>query len=138
MLTEAAIRFLREQAPLAHVVTLDPDGSPHVTVAWVDVQNGEVVFATLFDQRKLANIRARPRVSLSFEATTTNEVGMRHYLVVDGEGRVEPSGAPELLSALAQRYVGPGTTFPPMPDPPPGYLVRIRPTGVRGVGPWAG
>jgi hypothetical protein len=23
-----------------------------------------------------------------------------------------------------------------MPDPPPGYVIRVRPTKVRGHGPW--
>ena len=47
------------------------------------------------------------------------------------------SAAVAALHALAQRYIGPGTDFPPMPDPPEGYLIRIRPTRVRGMGPWA-
>jgi hypothetical protein len=27
--------------------------------------------------------------------------------------------------------------FPPMEDPPPGYVLHITPTRVGGVGPWA-
>jgi hypothetical protein len=49
---------------------------------------------------------------------------------------VTEGGAPALLRDLAQRYIGPGTEFPPMPDPPEGYVIRIRPTKVRGMGPW--
>jgi hypothetical protein len=30
----------------------------------------------------------------------------------------------------------PGTPFPPMPDPPEGFIIRIAPTKVRGMGPW--
>ena len=41
-----------------------------------------------------------------------------------------------LLHDLAQRYVGPGTSFPPMPDPPEGFVIRITPGKVRGMGPW--
>ncbi len=26
--------------------------------------------------------------------------------------------------------------FPPMPDPPPGFVLRTTPTRVLGVGPW--
>ena len=33
--------------------------------------------------------------------------------------------------------LGPDVTFPPMPDPPPGYVTRIRVERVSGVGPWA-
>ena len=45
-------------------------------------------------------------------------------------------GAPELLQKLAEVYVGPGTTFPPMPDPPPGFVTRIAVDRIAGQGPW--
>jgi hypothetical protein len=61
---------------------------------------------------------------------------MQNYLVVEGTARVTEGGAPALLHDLAQRYIGPGTTFPPMPDPPDGFVIRIAPTRVRGMGPW--
>ena len=136
-LPQAAVDFIVEEAPLGHVVTVDEDGSPHVTVAWFDADADGLVFATLFDQRKLQNLRRDPRVVVSFEAADANEVGMLHYVVIDGTAEVSEGGAPELLAELASRYVGPGTDFPPMEDPPPGYLTRISPTRVRGIGPWA-
>ena len=43
----------------------------------------------------------------------------------------------ELLHELAQRYIGPGTEFPPMPNPPAGFIIRVTPARVRGMGPWA-
>lgn len=136
-LPAAAVDFIVTAAPLGHVVTLDEDGTPHVTVAWFDASPAELVFATLFDQRKLRNLRRDPRVTVSFEAADSNEVGMLHYVVVDGRADVREGGAPELLATLAERYIGPGAPFPPMPDPPPGYLTHITPTRVRGIGPWA-
>lgn len=136
-LPQAAVDFIVEQAPLGHIVTLDEDGSAHVTVAWFDADADGLVFATLFDQRKLQNLRRDPRVVVSFEAADANEVGMLHYMVIDGRAEVSEGGAPELLAELAARYVGSGADFPPMDDPPPGYLTRITPTRVRGIGPWA-
>jgi hypothetical protein len=44
----------------------------------------------------------------------------------------------KLLRTLAQTYVGPGTPFPPMPDPPPGFIAHIAVTRVGGMGPWSG
>ncbi len=135
-LPAAAVDFIVERAPLGHVVTLDEDGSPHVTVAWFDAAADELRFATLFDQRKLVNLRRDPRITVSFEGSETNEVGMLNYVVVDGEADVREGGAPELLAELAERYVGPDADFPPMSDPPEGYIVHITPTRVRGIGPW--
>ena len=61
---------------------------------------------------------------------------MREYLVVHGHGRIEEGGAPELLQRLAEVYIGPGVKFPPMPDPPPGFILRTTIERVGGVGPW--
>ena len=63
--------------------------------------------------------------------------GMQFHLVVEGTAVITEGGAPALLHELAQRYVGTGTDFPPMPDPPDGFVIRITPTKVRGMGPWA-
>ncbi|MDQ4039149.1 MAG: TIGR03618 family F420-dependent PPOX class oxidoreductase [Actinomycetota bacterium] len=132
-----AARALIESAALAHFVTIDDDGSPQVSVVWVGLDGDDIIAAHLDGrQRKLRNIRRDPRVVLSFEARTANEVGMRHYCIVYGQARISEGGAPELLHRLAQTYVGPGTVFPPFPDPPPGYLTHVTPTRCTGVGPW--
>ena len=123
-------------SPLAHVVTLGEDGAPHVSVAWVGVEDDEVVIGTLNDQRKLRNLRADPRIAVSFEAPGRTEYGLAPYLVLRGRARVTEGGAAELLHRLAQAYIGPGTAFPPMPDPPPGYVIRIAVEKVSGSGPW--
>ena len=122
---------------LAHLVTVGPDGAPQVSCVWVGVEDGEIVLASLGPRRKLDNIRADPRVSLSIEASGYNALGLRDYLVVHGTARITEGGGPELLQRLAQTYLGPGTRFPPMDDPPPGVVVRIAPKRFGGSGPWA-
>ena len=133
-----SIRSFLETAPYGHVVTLGPDGTPHVTLAWVGVDGDRLVFATLFEQRKLTDLRRDPRITISFEGSGTNDHGLREYLVVRGRAEVTEGGAPELLQELAHRYLGPDVTFPPMPDPPPGYVTRVTVEDVRGVGPGGG
>ncbi len=136
MLNDAA-RALLESAALAHLVTIGADGSPQVTIVWVGVEGDDIVFASLGPRRKLDNIARDPRVSLSMEGTGTNPMGLREYLVVHGRARIEEGGGPELLQRLAYTYLGPDVKFPPMDDPPPGVVVRIRPERLGGVGPWA-
>lgn len=125
-----------ETGPLAHLVTLDPDGTPQVSAAWVGVEDGEVVIGTMFEQRKLANIRHDGRVALSFDAAGRTEHGLDHYLVLHGRARLTEGGAPELLGRLARRYLGPDVVFPAMPAPPPGWVIRIRVERVLGIGDW--
>ena len=130
-------REVLESGALAHLATINPDGSPQVTCIWVGLEGDEIVSAHLFPQQKLRNIARDPRVTLSFEGTGSNPIGMRDYLVVYGRATIEEGGAPELLQELAQVYVGPGTKFPPMDDPPPGHRLRItvdRITRARPVG----
>lgn len=121
----------------ATLVTLNPDGSPHVTVAWVGLEGDEIVIGTLPEQRKLANMRQDPRVALVIQTRNLNPYGLLEYLVVHGSARVTEGGAPQLLQRLARTYLGPDVTFPPMPNPPPGYVIRITANRVGGVGPWA-
>ncbi len=134
---DEAVRQVLESDALAHVATIDPDGKPHVTLAWVGLEDDEIVFATLGDQRKLRNVRRDPRVTISIETPRTNAMGLREYLVIYGSGRVTEGGAPQLLQELAYTYLGPGVKFPPMPDPPPGFVTRITVDRVGGVGPWS-
>jgi PPOX class probable F420-dependent enzyme len=125
-------------ASLAHLVTLNDDGSPQVTCVWAGLDGEEIVCGHLFPQRKLANIERDPRVAISFEAEGKTEHGLDRYLVVYGTATIEDGGAPELLQELAHTYIGPDAKFPPMEDPPPGRVTRIAVERVAGAGPWAG
>lgn len=134
----AAAREVIESGALAHLVTINEDGSPQLSVVWVGLDGDELVSAHLDGrQKKLQNISRDPRVALSFEAEGSNSIGMRNSLVVHGRARITQGGAPVLLNALAQTYVGPGTSFPPMPDPPPGFVVHVTVDRVGGMGPWS-
>ena len=130
-------RALLESDALAHLVTLNADGSPQVSIVWVGLDGDEIVSAHLHQQQKLRNISRDPRVTLSLEGGTTNAIGLREYLVVHGRARIEEGGAPEWLQHLARTYIGPDAVFPPMSDPPPGHRAVITAERLGGVGPWA-
>lgn len=138
MLLPDSARAMIESGRLAHLVTLNRDGSPQVSCIWVGLDGDEIVAGHLFGtQQKLRNVRRDPRVSLSIEGTEIQPPGLLQYLVVHGRARLTEGGAPELLQELAYRYLGPDVKFPPMPDPPPGIVMRIAVERVGGVGPWA-
>ena len=133
----ATARELIESGPIAHVTTLNSDGGPDVSLAWVGLEEDEIVIGTLGDQRKLKNVRRDPRVALSIHTDEINEFGLNRYLVLQGTARVTQGGAPELLQRLAHTYLGPEVKFPPMPDPPPGFVTRVTVEKIKGVGPWS-
>jgi PPOX class probable F420-dependent enzyme len=135
VLTEP-VRQALTSGNLAHLVTLNADGTPQITLVWVGLEDNEIVAGHLGSWQKVKNIRRDPRVALSMETGGKNEQGLDHYLIIHGQARITEGGAPELLQRLAYTYIGPGVTFPPMDNPPPGYITRITAERVGGVGPW--
>ena len=119
------------------MVTINPDGSPQVAVVWVGLDGDEIVSGHLRLQQKIRNVQRDSRVVLSMETGVRNPMGLDEYLIVRGSARVTEGGAPELLQRLAHVYLGPDVKFPPMDDPPPGYVLRMTPESVGGVGPWS-
>ena len=132
----AEARRLLESAAVATIATINRDGSVHLSSAWVGIEDDEIVFATLPDQRKLRNVRRDPRIAISIQGDRVNEWGLQEYLIVEGTARVTKGGAAALLQRLAHTYLGPDVVFPGMPDPPPGFVTRVHVEHVRGIGPW--
>jgi len=122
---------------IAHLVTIEPDGSPQISCVWVELDDaGDIVFASLDQRRKLDNIRRDPRVSLSIEQGDLNQYGLAQYMVVHGRATITEGGGPALLQHLAHTYLGPDVVFPNMDDPPEGYIVHIAIERVGGIGDW--
>ena len=136
MLPESA-RSVLESKALGHLVTLGSDGAPQVTIVWVGLDGDEIVSGHLAPHQKVRNIRNDGRVVLSVETPNINDHGLQEYLVVYGTARITEGGAPELLQRLAHVYLGPEVKFPPMDNPPAGFVTRIKVDRVAGVGPWA-
>ncbi|HVE45237.1 MAG TPA: TIGR03618 family F420-dependent PPOX class oxidoreductase [Acidimicrobiales bacterium] len=134
-LPQAAVELV-ESSPLSHTVTLNDDGSPHVTIVWVGLEDDEIVSGHLGNWKKLRNVQRDPRVAMSMEGTRRNEIGLMEYLVVHGRARITEGGGADLLQRLAYSYIEPGVKFPPFDDPPPGVVMRVEVESIGGVGPW--
>jgi PPOX class probable F420-dependent enzyme len=132
------IRKLIESGTPAHLVTLNRDGSPQLTLVWIGLDGDDIVAGHLPENRKVRNIRRDPRVAISLQTNTKSVMGLTEYAVLYGEAHIEEGGAPELLQRLAEVYIGIGVKFPPMDNPPSGYVTRIRVKRIEGVGPWTG
>jgi PPOX class probable F420-dependent enzyme len=138
-LVSPALRELLETGPLVHVSTIDPDGTPHVTLAWAGVDGDEIVMATFFypQQRKLRNLRRDPRVVLSAQAKEFSGQGLWPYAVIQGRvDRITEGGALAVMDRLAEFYIGPGQRYP-MRDAPDGLVLHVAVDRVYGQGPWA-
>jgi hypothetical protein len=58
-------RAVLESGKLAHLVTIEPDGRPQVSIVWVGFDGDELVAGHLPEHRKVRNMRRDARVCLS-------------------------------------------------------------------------
>ena len=135
----AAARDLIGKGADATLVTLNPDGSPQVSLVWVALESApdgdELVTAHLAAHKKVRNVRNDPRVAVTIVSLNGAHTGMRPYLSITGTARILDGGAPELLEQLNPILGDPNTKFTP-DGAPPGFLTRIRIDKVGGIGPW--
>jgi PPOX class probable F420-dependent enzyme len=133
-LPPGAREFLKQGA-FAHIVTLEPDGTPHVSLAWAGADDGGIVWSTFSDQHKLANLRRDPRIALSFEAHESGDEPLHPYLVINGRARIEEGGALDVMDKLSEYYLGPGERYP-WREAPEGFTIRVEIDKVYGQGSW--
>ena len=95
-------RELLDDKNFAHVVTTGKDGSPHVSVVWVDVEGGEVLVNGAEGRVWPANLRRDPKVLL----TVVNLENPYEYTTVKGRAvEITSEGADEHIDALAKKYL---------------------------------
>jgi PPOX class probable F420-dependent enzyme len=129
------LRDLIESGPLAHLSTINADGSPQVSVIWIGLDGDDLVSGHMQWYAKLRNIERDPRVVLSFEAPRAPGVFLNPYAVLHARAAIEPGDdAWNLLDRLTKVYMSPDTDFPAPKGP--GYLVRYSVERIGGVGPW--
>lgn len=129
------LRDLIASGPMAHLSTINADGSPQVTVIWIGLDGDEIVSGHKARHLKLRNIERDPRVVLSFDAPRVPGVFLSEYVVLRARATVVPSDdAWDLLTRLTKVYMSPDAEFPAFEGP--GYIVRYAVERVGGVGPW--
>jgi PPOX class probable F420-dependent enzyme len=130
------LRELIASGPMAHLSTVNPDGSPQVTVIWIGLDGDDLVSGHMSWYLKLRNIERDPRVVLSFDAPRAPGVFLNAYATLRARAAVQPSDdAWNVLNRLAKVYMSPDAEFPAPKGP--GYVVRYSVERIGGVGPWA-
>src|SRR2546430_14126408 len=83
VLNDAAKAALSE-GHLAHLVTLNPDGSPQLSVVWVGVDGDDIVLAHLGSGQKIKNLRRDPRAALSMATGGRHHASPDYFLILHG------------------------------------------------------
>ena len=95
-------KFLDENAYVGTVTTLRPDGSPHSTIVWVDVEDGKVSFNTARGRAKPRHLEHDPRASL----VVVDPNDEYRWVAISGPVEVTEEGADEQIDKLAKKYLG--------------------------------
>ena len=123
-------RKLLEGKNFAHVATLMADGSPQVTVVWVDTDGKHVLVNTAEGRQKPKNLRRDPRVALS----VANQENPYQTVMIRGKViEITPEGADEHIDKLAKKYLG-QDTYPFRRPGEQRLIVRIEPEHVTAYG----
>jgi PPOX class probable F420-dependent enzyme len=116
-------RRIMEGPNFASVATVMPDGSPHVSTIWIDLDGDDVLFNTSEGRVKTANLRRDPRVAISvFDQNDPYEQVVVHGTVVD----LTHDGAREHIDRLAKKYLG-LDEYPWLEPGEQRVIVRVRP-----------
>jgi PPOX class probable F420-dependent enzyme len=101
-LKEKERQFLAENPFVGVVTDLRPDGTPHSTPVWVDVEDGKVSFNTARGRAKPTNIERNPHVSL----VVVDPNDPYKWVSVSGHAELTEEGADEQIDKLAKKYLG--------------------------------
>ena len=102
-LTHEQARLLQEPN-FATVATVNPDGSPQLSIVWIDWDGECVLFNTAVDRVKPRNLERDPRVSV----LVLDRGDGYHWVAVRGTAELTTEGADEHIDKLARKYTGQG------------------------------
>jgi PPOX class probable F420-dependent enzyme len=124
-------KHLFENKSLAHVATLNPDGSPQVSAVWVGLDGDLITFNTAEGRVKPRNVRGDSRIALSI----ANDENPYENLLVQGKVvEVTGDGAEEDIDVLAKRYLE-ADSYPFRQPGEERVIVKIEPEKVHHMNP---
>ena len=124
-----SVKALIEERTFANFATLMPDGSPHVTLTWVDHEGDLVLINTFEGSQKHKNAARDPRVAL----TIIDPKNEYHMAVVRGRVKeITLDGAEEHINKMSMKYLG----QPKYQRFAPSRRILIKIEATRVIPPW--
>tara|TARA_B100000315_G_scaffold64952_1_gene58963 strand:+ start:1726 stop:2139 length:414 start_codon:yes stop_codon:yes gene_type:complete len=103
VLSEPEIKAYLAEPHVAQMVTVRPDGRPHMAPVWFLAEGRRALVMAYENAVKLRNIRQNPAVALSI-ATDHRPY---KYVVLEGEGRVTDRDLLQVIERICVQYDGP-------------------------------
>lgn len=102
-LSQSKIEEFLAEARIAHLVTMRPDGSPHVAPVWYEYVDGIFLVWTSRQFRKFKNVEGDPRAVVSI----ASEDQPYRYVVAECDVEVSGEDIWDIGMSIATRYEGP-------------------------------
>ncbi|WP_367140218.1 MULTISPECIES: PPOX class F420-dependent oxidoreductase [Streptomyces] len=125
------LKKLLDDAPVfATVATIQPDGSPQLTVTWLTRDGDDLLISTTVGRRKEQNLRRDPRVTVMINPHNAPYT----YAEVRGTATLTTEGGQELIDELSRKYTGKDYADfnPAAKDDAERVVVRVTPRKVVG------
>ncbi|MEU6215037.1 MULTISPECIES: PPOX class F420-dependent oxidoreductase [unclassified Streptomyces] len=102
LLSDDLKRIIDESPVFATVATVQPDGSPQLSVTWIMRDGDELLISTTEGRRKEQNLRRDPRITVMINPPDAPYT----YAEVRGTAELATEGGQELIDALSRKYTG--------------------------------
>jgi PPOX class probable F420-dependent enzyme len=124
-------KHLFEDKEMAHVATLNADGSPQVSAVWIALDGDLITFNTAEGRLKPKNLRRDGRVAISI----ADEENPYENVMIQGKVvELTNDGADDDIDALAKRYLD-ADSYPFRQDGEERVIVKIEPEKVNHTNP---
>jgi PPOX class probable F420-dependent enzyme len=124
-------KHLFEDKEMAHVATLNADGSPQVSPVWIALDGDLITFNTAEGRLKPKNLRRDGRVAISI---ADDENPYENVMVQGKVVELTNDGADDDIDALAKRYLD-ADSYPFRQDGEERVIVKIEPEKVNHTNP---
>ncbi|MFF4426776.1 PPOX class F420-dependent oxidoreductase [Streptomyces sp. NPDC001549] len=125
------LKKLIDDSPVfATVATIQPDGSPQLSITWLTRDGDDLLVSTTVGRRKEKNLREDPRITVMINPADAPYT----YAEVRGTAELTTEGGTELIDALSRKYTGKeyADFNPASKDDAQRVVVRVTPRKVVG------
>ncbi|MEU4213415.1 PPOX class F420-dependent oxidoreductase [Streptomyces sp. NPDC026206] len=95
-------KYIDDNPVFASVATIQPDGSPQLSVTWIKREGGDLLVSTTVGRRKEKNLRRDPRVTVLINPPNAPY----NYAEIRGTADITFEGGDALINDLARKYTG--------------------------------
>ncbi|MEU1377688.1 PPOX class F420-dependent oxidoreductase [Streptomyces triculaminicus] len=95
-------KYIDDNPVFATVATVQPDGSPQLSVTWIKRDGDDLLISTTVGRRKESNLRRDPRATIMINPPNAPYT----YVEVRGTAAITTEGGNELIDELSRKYTG--------------------------------